>query len=455
MAKIIDIQEERHDFMKLSGIPWFSEATNQAGLAQGGIYLLSGPPGGGKTTLALQIACDLAQRNKVLYIALEQSPSDIKQKITRQIIPSRLEEHIKGPEIHESFDSVGKKIQQREKIESFEKNIGGNLYVDSNVNSMEGLPDFFARKVLGTVAPYGDVSLTIVDSIQGLGTAPTSSRPYQKLFEFNRWAKEHRITVILIGHVTKQGAIAGPKSLEHNVDCVLYLRKAMKLRPLFVPKNRFGAERHEPLTLVMNPFGCLEKSRHVKARASLSYGFLSGAHGDIVEVQALVKLPKYGDKAGIKAPYLPRQKLSQLVGIIGSLHDIDISDLTFEINCALPGGRHYKETLDLPLVISMLSSYFQRAIPSGSLFIGELDLFANIRPLSDTYSSALANTLSAREGQNLGRFIRTVYVNNVNVQYVYDAVREVRPDVEVKGVDNLESIIKCLWPDVMEDSMHS
>jgi len=234
---------------------------------------------------------------------------------------------------------------------------------------MEALPDFLARRVLGA-GRYENVKLIVVDSIQGLGTAPTSSKPYQKLFEFNRWAKDHNITVLLIGHITKGGAIAGPRSLEHNVDCVLYLRKAMRLRPLFVPKNRFGPERHEPLTLIMNSYGCLEKSKHAKARASHAFGFIPGI---LIEVQALVKLPKYGDKPGIKAPYLPRQKLSQLVGTISSMHEIDISDLTFEINCAIPGALPYRATLDLPLCISMLSSYFQRQIPIGSLFVGELD----------------------------------------------------------------------------------
>jgi len=90
MAKLKEIQYESHDFMKLHGIPWFKEAANHKGLARGGIYLLSGPPGGGKTTIALQIATDLASRGiEVLYLALEQSPSDIKQKIIHQVFPYR------------------------------------------------------------------------------------------------------------------------------------------------------------------------------------------------------------------------------------------------------------------------------------------------------------------------------------------------------------------------------
>jgi DNA repair protein RadA/Sms len=448
MAKLKEIQYEHHDFMKLSGIPWFAEAANHPGLARGGIYLLSGPPGAGKTTIALQVATDLASRGrKVLYLALEQSPSDIKQKIDKQVFP-----HRKGLKLSqkEQFDSLKeglKKVDQQLQKKNEEETIEEHFYIDSNVSGMEALPDFLARKVLGA-GRYEDVELIIVDSIQGLGTAPTSSKPYQKLFEFNRWAKEQGITVLLIGHITKGGAIAGPRSLEHNVDCVFYLRKAMRLRPLFVPKNRFGPERHEPLTLIMDANGCLEKSKHVKARASHAFGFIPSS---LIEVQALVKLPKYGDKPGIKAPYLPRQKLSQLVGTISNMHEIDISDLTFEINCAIPGGLPYRTTIDLPLSISMLSSYFQRQIPLGSLFVGELDLFQTIRPISDQVCSGLAEVMIPSETSPLAYSIRRLYISQENEASMRELLlQQQASDIDVRGIQTLENLVEMLWPDIVE-----
>jgi DNA repair protein RadA/Sms len=289
-----------------------------------------------------------------------------------------------------------------------------------------------------------------VDSIQGLGTAPTSSKPYQRLFEFNRWAKDHGKTVLLIGHITKGGAIAGPRSLEHNVDCVLYLRKAMRLRPLFVPKNRFGPERHEPLCLIMDDHGCLEKSKHAKAKASLAFGYLPGSPGDIIEVQALVRLPKYGDKAGIKAPYLPWQKLSQLVGIISNVRDIDISDLTFEINCAIPGGRPYHQTLDLPLVMSMLSSYLQEPIPAGSLFLGEVDLFQAVRPLSPEMCAQFASCLSPSEGIRLAGGIRRVYLASDTAANAESLFAEAGAQVQTIPVTDLEDVIGKVWPEAID-----
>lgn len=90
MPKLNGIRVERHEFIKLTTIPWFAEAANYAGLGMGGTYLLSGPPGGGKTTVALQIAPELASSgHKAKYLALEQSPSDIKCKIMHQILAHR------------------------------------------------------------------------------------------------------------------------------------------------------------------------------------------------------------------------------------------------------------------------------------------------------------------------------------------------------------------------------
>lgn len=451
MPKLSEIVAEQYGFAKLIDPPWFAEAANHRGLAVGGIYLLSGPEGAGKTNVALQMAVDLAcQGYKVLYLALEQSPAELKGRIESLVFPHRRTVEIGDGKRSYSIKNGLKIARQAVDERTAEERIEQNLFIDSNVSGMEGLPDFLARQVLGQTGQYAGVQLIVVDSIQALGTAPTSSKPYQRLYEFNRWAKEGRITVILVGHVTKGGAIAGPRSLAHNVDCVLYLRKAMRLRPLFVPKNRFGPERHEPLSLITDQYGCLERSKHVKAKASLAYGYLPGSPGDLIEVQALVKLPKYGDKAGIKAPYLPRQKLSQLIGIVSGLEDIDISDLTFEINCAIPGGRGYSQTLDLPLAASMLSSYFQRAIPLGSLFIGEVDLFQAIRPLSPGMCEQVAVLLSSGDYSPVAGAIDRIYVCDQNTEQLSVALAEKGAKIDVHGMSGLEPLVRGIWPDVVE-----
>jgi DNA repair protein RadA/Sms len=456
MPRLSEIESEEYSYLPLPNIPWFPEAANQKGLIQGGIYLLSGPPGAGKTTIALQMGVDAAcTGQRVLYLALEQSPSDIKSKIETQVFPNRRAKQNSGTNSHrgeplpfkEGLKKTKEIIDQEGKLESDEERVERYFWIDPSVSSMEALPDFLARQVLPGLGQYFGTRLLVVDSIQGLGTAPTSSKPYQELYKFNRWAKESHITVLLIGHITKGGAIAGPRSLEHNVDCVLYLRKAMRLRPMFVPKNRFGPERYEPLSLEMDQWGCLEKSKHVKPQASLAYGYLPRLQ-DFIEVQALVKLPKYGDKPGIKAPYLPRQKLTQLVGIVSSVRDIDISDLTFEINCSIPGGHLYDFTLDLPLAMSMLSSYFQCAIPFGSLFAGEVDLFRKVRPVTAGMCQELARVISDSQ---LGSHVARVFVSDEARDELRLALENVDRKVDVIGVSDLDHLVAAVWPDIVEE----
>jgi DNA repair protein RadA/Sms len=433
-------------------LPWFATAANHKGLTRGGIYLLSGQPGAGKSTLALQMSVDLAAAGRrVLYVSLEMNQQALKQWVEQRIFPHR--DHGTRSEAGERMgwkDGLLKASQRRSASVNDAAALQ-NFSVDSTVSGMEQLPDFLFRQVLGERVQYSGTDLIIVDSLQGLGTAPTSSRSYQKLYDFNRYVKDRGLTAILIGHITKGGAIAGPRSLEHNVDCVLYLRKAMGLRPLFVPKNRFGSERHEPLTLVLDEYGCLVESKHSNARASRAFGYLPNSP-EPIELQALVKLPKFGERSGIKAPYLPKAKIIQLVGIASRLRDMDISDLTFEINCAVPGGRHYFVTLDLALVVCMLSSYLQREIPPGSMFVGEVDLTQEIRGISQSDCEAIATNLAQESAAVGSRSISHIFVSEESRDALALALARTGSRVNVKGVRSLDSLVSEIWPDAIESA---
>lgn len=446
------ISSQSQEFLKLNGLPWFAEAANHKGLAKGGIYLLSGPPGCGKSTLALQMGVDLACRGfRVLYLTIELTPQILKQWVEERVFPHRRDAAYEEDDRKLPWKEGLKKTRHMLDVEKEEQRIENNFWVDSSVSGMEHLPDFLIRQVLGGTVQYAGTNLIIVDSLQGLGTASTSSKPYQELFKFNRWCKDHGITALLIGQTTKAGgAIAGPRSLEHNVDCVLYLRTAMRFRPLFVPKNRFGPARYEPLTLwAEKKKGCLEKSKHAKAKASRAFGYLPG-YPELIEVQALVKLPKYGERPGLKAPYLPRPKLRQLVGIVSSLPDTDISDLTFEINCAIPGGRPYSQTLDLPLIVSMLSSYFQSHIPSGSLFIGEVDLAQEIRPVPTGFCQAVADLLGSGESSGPTSLVEGIFISERNKKELSEMLAEKSLGIKAHGLTTLESLVQAIWPEAIE-----
>jgi len=448
MPRLGEVSRERRDVLALADCKWLATAMNQTGIVRGGIYLLSGAPGAGKTTLALQIAADIAEQgHKVAYLTFEQSIDDLKAIVEDRIYPDRSPVQPSNGStsfpLNEGLDQVRKGLEAEQVFNARCRRIEDNLYLEESVQSIEMLSD-----ILTTRIGFGDLQgteLIIVDSLQGQGVSGAATKTFQKVYEFTSKTKQAGIPVILTCHVTKAGAIAGPRSLEHNVDCVIYMRKAMRLRPLFVPKNRFGPERHEPHILVMNQNGVLEPSKHMKTTARMAYGYLPGIER-AVEVQATVKLPKFGEHAKIKAPYLPREVLRQIVEIVGGLSDIDISEMTFDINCAIPGTRPFSRLLDFPLAVGMLSSYLQRDIPSRSLFVGELDLFRNVRSVDQTDRvQTLADMLSDGPGDGF----HSIYLNPETAIELKSVARDLKGAALIE-VESLDSAVAKLWPDIID-----
>ena len=153
---------------------------------------------------------------------------------------------------------------------------------------------------------------------------------YKALLNFIDTAKGTGITCLFVNHVTKSGGIAGPKALEHAVDSIIYIRRALRLRPLFVPKNRFGPATLDPIVLIMDENG-LKESPHVTSEASTVLGY-SGIGGDFAEAQASVTIPRYGSRPGLNAPFLPSKKIKQLLKVLGTLKDIDVVDLSYDLS---------------------------------------------------------------------------------------------------------------------------
>jgi DNA repair protein RadA/Sms len=194
--------------------------------------------------------------------------------------------------------------------------------------------------------------------------AAGATKQYQSLYKYNDLAKNAGLCSLLIGHITKRGQVAGPKDLEHNIDAMVYLRRAFRLRPLFVPKNRFGPAVFDPLVLTMDNDGRLSKAPHTTAQSSVVCGW-SGVGENLTEAQTTVSLPRYGSSAELNAPNLPRARVKQLMTTLSQLNDVDVSNLSYSINCFFPGRQPYAAELDLPLAVALLSSYLQRQMPTG------------------------------------------------------------------------------------------
>jgi len=422
MPKLNDIAAGGPDLVEVPSLDWLREAV-RPGLVRGSVELVAGEPGLGKTTFGIQVTGDLASNGtKVLYITTEQSLGDIKRAVQR---------------IHGNGDGT------------LPQGICDHFYLDDSVEDVEGLPRLLTRKVLTSGAEYHGAEVVVVDSVQGRGLAPTATKKYRALYRFTEVAKGQGLLTFLLSHVTKRGQIAGPKELEHNVDCVVFLRRAFRLRPLFVPKNRFGPTMLDPLVLMMDDRGRLVCSPHSTAQSVSAHGY-SGVGDELAESQASVRLPRYGSRPTLNSPYLPAKKVRQLVSVLSTLRDVDLTDLSYEINCYLPGRQAYCHELDLPIAVALLASYLRQPLPERTLFVGELDLTRRIRPPTQGYLATLGLLLA---GPQRGH-IDTVYISE-------DAaadLQRMRPTpsgsplmelVDIRGVGELEELLGNLWPSVL------
>lgn len=381
---------------------------------EGGVYLVAGQPGIGKSTLGLQLALDLGRQGlSTLYVLTEQSKSEIGKRARQMAAkwPSK--------DLNRALSSI---------------------QPEDGIYDVENLPSFLTRQVIGQSGKYHGVKLIVVDSIQGHGLSSAATKQYRQVYEFCRQCKSERITTLLVAHVTKKGEIAGPKDLEHNVDCVLYMRKALVYRPLFVPKNRFGPAVLQPIPLEMDRVTtALKLSPHSQSVSSVARTFFGRGTGN-AEAQAAVALPSYGNRGQITAPGLPRKEIEQLLNCINQIPDMDIGDLSYTIQCRLPGERRYRRLLDLPLSMALIASYLQRDIPRHHLYIGELDLLRRVREVPDNIVQELWDAVEAGEIQ--------LPVRIFCPQESARLIREGAQEATVVACDKLEDAVYATWPDL-------
>jgi DNA repair protein RadA/Sms len=258
------------------------------------------------------------------------------------------------------------------------------------------LPNFFASQVLNPHGPYHGVSLIVLDSIQGPGLSANNFNAYQALIQFLSLTRAAQIMTLAICHVTKRGEIAGPKALEHAVDCSILIRKAYTRRMLSVLKNRFGPETSRPLQLEIDPITLkMRMSPHTETLTAVARGYLPGS--GLTEVQGAVALPKPGVNAKVTAPGLPRKEIEQYVSGLCQVPGFELADFDLSIQCRVPGERRYRSILGLPLCLALAASYIQKPIPPTHLHLGEIDLCRNVREVPPALLNDLANAINSGE----------------------------------------------------------
>ncbi len=326
------------------------------GIVPGSMVLVGGEPGIGKSTLLLQVAARLeAAGHATLYVSGEESALQVKLRADR---------------LGEDAASV-------------------SLLTET---SLETILATAARDTNGG----RPLAALIVDSIQTVHTellegAPGSVGQVRECAaRLMRFAKESGTTVFAIGHVTKDGGIAGPKTLEHIVDTVLYFEGDGTLdhRILRATKNRFGSVdeigvfRMVPagLTPVENPSALFVGDRRDVSSGSAVCALMEGTRPVLVEVQALAARAGFGTPQRV-ASGIDSRRLALLLAVLDKRGGVSCAQL--DVFCNVVGGMRVQEpAVDLAVVAALASSVVDKPLPAHAIFLGELGLGGEVRPVS-------------------------------------------------------------------------
>ena len=379
----------------------------------GARYLLSGSPGGGKSRLVTQLCLDLARQDiPSLTILTEETPAQMKRR---------------AQEMTSNWDPL-----------DISRTLS-HVYVDHTLFEVSHLPNFFTRQVLAPEGMYHGVKLIVLDSIQGQGLAASATKSYAKVIDFARICADNGITTLLLSHQTKNSDIAGPKALEHGIDVSLCLRRAMKFVALTIRKNRYGPVPQPPRPLGFNSQTIrLEPVPQWNPTPAMARTYAGAATG-VLELQASVSLHSDGLHGKTTAPGLPKKEIEQLVNGSSSIKDLDMADLDYVIHCRLPGNGRYQSMFGLPLCMALIGSYLQKPVPERNMYIGEIDLFRQVRSIAPAISQALKSALDTGD---IATPITLFLPPLTAVEF------KASESVRVVPCDTLETAVFHTWPEL-------
>lgn len=369
------------------------------GLVNGSLVLLGGEPGIGKSTIILQICNKIKTAGKVLYVSGEESAEQVKIRADRLNV----------------------------------KNDNLLFLSETDINIVE--------EEIEQIKP----ALVIIDSIQTMYSDEITSAPgsvsqvREITAKIMRMCKENGITTILIGHVTKDGNIAGPRVLEHMVDTVLYLEgeRYFSYRILRGVKNRFGSTneigmfemQNEGLVEIDNPSSILISERNENPAGSVIVASIEGTRPLLVEFQALTTQSVYG---------LPRRtangidynRLTLLIAVLEKKAGLTLGNQDVYLNVV--GGLKVNEpAIDLGIILATASSFKNIPIPKDVVALGEVGLTGEVRAI---------NLIEKRlkEAEKLG--FKTCIIPESNKKNLKDTYK-----LDIIGVHNINEAIKAAF----------
>ena len=336
-------------------IPRFSSGFKEldrvlgGGVVPGSAILIGGNPGAGKSTLLLQTMCGLAERMKTLYVTGEESLQQVAMRASRLHLPN-------------------------DKL---------RIVSETSVEQICHLAQLEKPAVM------------VIDSIQVMHVSDISSAPgsvsqvREGAAQLTRFAKQHQVAIVMVGHVTKDGTLAGPKVLEHCVDCSILLEGDgdSRYRTLRCQKNRFGAVNElgvfamtaQGMKEVSNPSAIFLNRGDVECVGSVVMAIWEGTRPLLVELQALVDSSQLNNPRRL-AVGAEHNRLAMLLAVLHRHGGVQMSDQDVFVNVV--GGVKVEETgADLPLILAMVSSLRDKPLPRDLITFGEVGLSGEIRPV--------------------------------------------------------------------------
>lgn len=319
------------------------------GIVPGSAMLIGGHPGAGKSTLLLQTMCSLAERMSVLYVTGEESLQQVAMRAHRLGLPN-------------------------DKL---------RMLAETSVEQICHL------------ALQEKPAVMVIDSIQVMHVADVTSSPgsvsqvRESAAHLTRFAKQHQVAIFMVGHVTKDGTLAGPKVLEHCVDCSVLLEgdTDSRYRTLRCQKNRFGAINElgvfamtsQGMKEVSNPSAIFLNRGEAESPGSVVMVIWEGTRPLLVELQALVDYSQLANPRRL-AVGAEHNRLAMLLAVMHRHGGIQMSDQDVFINVV--GGVKVEETsADLALIAAMVSSFRDNPLPKDLIIFGEVGLSGEIRPV--------------------------------------------------------------------------
>ena len=320
------------------------------GIVPGSAILIGGHPGAGKSTLLLQVMCGLAKNMTALYVTGEESLQQVAMRANRLNLPT-------------------------DKL---------NMLSETSVEQICNLADQLKPQII------------VVDSIQvmhlsDIQSSPGSVAQVRECASFlTRYAKTRQVAIIMVGHVTKDGTLAGPKVLEHAIDCSLLLEGEAdsRFRTLRSHKNRFGAVNElgvfgmteQGLREVKNPSAIFLSRGDEQTPGSSVMVLWEGTRPLLVEIQALVDHSMLANPRRV-AVGLEQNRLALLLAVLHRHGGLQMSDQDVFVNVV--GGVKAGETgADLALLLALISSFRNRPLPQDLVVFGEVGLAGEIRPVT-------------------------------------------------------------------------